>query len=47
MTDNQEDKKAKKLTLGGAKLSLGNYPKKVTKTLGGSNPPHLVVKLHA
>ena len=44
MTDNQEDKKAKKLTLGGTKLSLGNYPKKVTKTLGGSGSIVVEVK---
>lgn len=44
MTDNQEDKKAKKLTLGGSKLSLGNYPKKVTKTLGGSGSIVVEVK---
>ena len=44
MTDNHEDKKAKKLTLGGTKLSLGNYPKKVTKTLGGSGSIVVEVK---
>jgi translation initiation factor IF-2 len=44
MTDNQDDKKAKKLTLGGAKLSLGNYPKKLTKTLGGSGSVVVEVK---
>lgn len=44
MTDNQEDKKAKKLTLGGSKLSLGNYPKKVTKTLGSSGSIVVEVK---
>lgn len=44
MTDNQEDKKAKKLTLGGSKLSLGNYPKKVTQTLGGSGSIVVEVK---
>jgi len=44
MTDNQEDKKVKKLTLGGTKLSLGNYPKKVAKTLGGSGSIVVEVK---
>lgn len=44
MTDNQEEKKAKKLTLGGSKLSLGNYSKKVTKTLGGSGSIVVEVK---
>ena len=44
MADNQEDKKVKKLTLGGTKLSLGNYSKKVTKTLGGSGSIVVEVK---
>jgi translation initiation factor IF-2 len=44
MVDNQEDKKLKKLTLGGTKLSLGNYSKKVTKTLGGSGSIVVEVK---
>ncbi len=44
MTDNQEEKKAKKLTLGGSKLSLGNYSKKVAKTLGGSGSIVVEVK---
>ena len=36
MIDNQEDKKPKKLTLGGSRLSLGSYSKKAVKTLGAS-----------
>jgi translation initiation factor IF-2 len=40
MTDKQDEKKTKKLTLGGSKLSLGNksvYPKKPGQTLGGGS----------
>ena len=48
MTDNQDNNKQKKLTLGGgSKLSLGNksiFPKKVTKTLGGSGSIVVEVK---
>ena len=39
MTNNQDDKKEKKLTLGGGKLSLNSkslFQKKVTKNLGNS-----------
>ncbi len=46
MTDKQEDKKTKKLTLGGSKLSLGSksaFPGRV-KTLGGSGPVVVEVK---
>ncbi len=47
MTDKQDEKKTKKLTLGGSKLSLGNksvYPKRVSKTLGGSGSVVIEVK---
>ena len=47
MTDNQEEKKTKKLTLGGSKLSLGRksaYPGRVNKTLGGSGSVVVEVK---
>ena len=40
MTDKQDEKKTKKLTLSGSKLSLGNksvYPKKPGRTLGGGS----------
>ena len=47
MTDKQEDKKTKKLTLGGSKLSLGSksaFPGRVNKTLGSSGSVVVEVK---
>jgi translation initiation factor IF-2 len=44
MTDNQKDTKAKKLTLGGARLSLGNYSKKVITPVGSSGSVVVEVK---
>ena len=47
MTDKQDEKKTKKLTLGSSKLSLGSksvYPKRVSKTLGGSGSVVVEVK---
>lgn len=40
MTENKDDKKKKKLTLGGSKLSLGNrsvYPQRTMQPLGGNS----------
>ena len=44
MTDNQKDTKTKKLTLGGARLSLGNYSKKVITPVGSSGSVVVEVK---